>query len=270
MKKLATILAAIMVCSALFACNDSSDDATTTAAKTDAPAATTVAQTTTKAPDVTTNDPVTPPSTPAIDPDYVPADSSRFKLDGDLSDWEGLESISVIGQDYTEPKKVTFYAASTEKGLYLACDAYHELYISDGGDWWTNTNFEFFLGNSNNQYYVSAKDYPVGSTDAQPMLGAPEGYKIDDAVMVTKENEGGTAYHTIVEVFIATESLPEYVYDTDYYYAQVGLGWKTVGDLLIGGHQNANPDGSDEYWTYQWPRDCNLTIFGRGLVDENA
>lgn len=269
MKKLATILAAIMVCSALFAC-DSGDDAQTTAAKTDAPAATTTVAQTTTAPNVTTEDPTTPPSTPAVDPDYVPADSTRFKIDGDLSDWEGLETISVIGEGSTEPKKVTFYAAATEKGLYLACDAYHELYISDGGEWYTNTNFEFFIGGESNQFYVSAKDYPIGSTDTQPTLGAPDGYQIDEAVMVTKENEGGTAYHTIVEVFIATESLPEFAYDTDYYYANVGLGWKTVGDLLIGGSCDANPDGSDEYWTYHWPRTCDLTIFGRGLVDENA
>lgn len=275
MKKLATILAALLVCMSLFAC-DSGDSASTTAAKTDAPSKTTAAQvTTTKAPESTT-EPTTPPSTPATtggDDFSTPlADSTKFKVDGDLSEWKDVEKISIIGEGSTEPKKVDFYAIATDKGIYLACEAYHDSYITEGSEWYTNTNFEFFFkstsGGDSTQWYVSAKGYSLDGSGTLT-LGAPEGCQIDEAVMVTKESEGGTAYHSIVEAFISFESLPADLFDYDWNCLYCGMGWKTVGDLIIGGYCHINEDGSDEYWVYSWPSDAQLIVNGKGLIDEN-
>lgn len=274
MKKLATILAALLVCTSLFAC-DSGDSASTTAAKTDAPSQTT-ALITTKAPESTTA-PTTPPSTPATtggDDDLVTplADSTKFKVDGDLSDWKDVQKISVIGEGSTEPKKVDFYAIATDKGIFLACEAYHDSYITEGELWWQNTNFEFFLKSVNSgdtsQWWVSAKGYSLDGS-GELTLGAPEGCQIDEAVMLTKENEGGTAYHTIVEAFINFESMPADIFDYDWNCMYCGMGWKTPGDLIIGGYCHINEDGSDEYWVYSWPSDAQLLINGKGLIDEN-
>lgn len=271
MKKLATILAALLVCTTLFACSDG-DSSTTTAAKTDAPSQTNV---TTKAPESTTA-PTTPPSTPATtggDDTPTLADSTKFKVDGDLSEWADTKKITVIGEGSTEPKKVDFYAIATDKGIFLACEAYHDSYTNDAGEWYLNTNFEFFFkpttGTESTQWYVSARGYSLDGT-GELTLGAPDGCQIDEAVMITKENEGGTAYHTIVEAFVSFESLPADLFDTEWNCMYCGMGWKTPGDLLIGGSCNANPDGSDEYWTYSWPANAGLMVDGTGLFDENA
>ncbi len=275
MKKLATILAAILVCTSLFAC-DSGDSASTTAEKTDAPSQTTVLTTTIKTPESTT-EPTTPPSTPATtggDDDLVTplADSTKFKVDGDLSEWKDVKKLSVIGEGSTEPKKVDFYAIATDKGIFLACEAYHDSYITEGELWWQNTNFEFFFKSVNSgdtsQWWVSAKGYPLDGS-GELTLGTPEGCQIDEAVMLTKENEGGTAYHSTVEAFISFESMPADLFDFEWNCMYCGMGWKTPGDLIIGGSCNANPDGSDEYWTYAWPANSSLLIDGTGLIDEN-
>ncbi len=270
MKKFATILAALLVCTSLFAC-DSGDSASTTAAPSQ-----TTALTTTKAPESTTV-PTMPPLTTVTtggDDDLVPAlaDSTKFKVDGDLSDWKDVGKISIIGEGSTEPKKVDFYAIATDKGIFLACEAYHDSYITGGELWWQNTNLEFFFkptsSTDTTQWWISAKGYPLDGS-GELTLGAPEGCQIDEAVMLTKESEGGTAYHTTVEAFISFESMPADLFDYDWNCMYCGMGWKTPGDLIIGGYCNVNPDGSDEYWVYSWPADAGLLINGKGLIDEN-
>ncbi len=199
-------------------------------------------------------------------------DGVDIKVDGDVSDWEGLDKLSIIGEGSTAPKKVDFYAVSAADGIYLACDVYHDIY-ADGdkwSSWWQSTNFEFFLSpfdsDKSTQWWVSAKGHPLDGSGS-PTIGAPEGCKIDEAVMLTRENEGGTAYHTTIEVFISYESLPFTMVKGGN--VSCGMGWKSPGDLIIGGYCKINPDGSDEYWVYSWPSSADLTITSFGLIDQN-
>ena len=62
-------------------------------------------------------------------------EAPEITLDGDLSDWTGTHTLSVIGSGEFEGKKVTFYAFLGEDGLYLAADAYHATFSTTEGDW---------------------------------------------------------------------------------------------------------------------------------------
>lgn len=241
MKKLSFLLAILATAAmCLASCGGETTDTTTTPAGT--PAATTPAS--------TTKAQVTPPpigGEEGNEPEVVVPellDGSKFALDGDLTEYAGLHSISVIGEKATEEadyshKKVTFYGAMTTDGLYLACDAYHDIYIGGGtGDWWTNTNFEVFVGASSAQKYAFAKG-----------IGEACGTSGDDvtAFMKTEQlTDGPTQYHTITEMFIPTDYLNEA--DIMYNTMDVGVAWKTLGDLIIGGHGTAGPNNEDEYW----------------------
>ena len=88
--------------------------------------------------------------------------------------------------------------------------------------------------------------------------------------MITYENEGNTKYHTITEAFIAAENLPTESIDPDLNTVTVGVAWKTVGDLIIGGAAHVNEDGSDEYWVPLggWPDRPYLTATPEGLINE--
>ena len=239
MKKIALLLALMMVATmCLASCNNTEDTPSTT---TPAATTTTAGTTTTKTPP-----PVIEPEKTDEEEDKAPelADSTKFALDGSLAEWEGLHTISVIGEkandeaDYSH-KKVTFYGVLTDAGLYLASEAYHDIYIGNsGGDWWTNTNLEFFVGiGRGTQMYVYAKgeDQDCGTSG-----------ETVQAKMVTEVlTDGPTTYHTITEAFIPMAAIEtEIMYNT----VDVGIAWKTLGDLIIGGHGVAGPNGEDEYW----------------------
>ncbi|MBQ8381756.1 MAG: hypothetical protein IJX47_00965 [Clostridia bacterium] len=262
MKKLSFLLAILATASmCLASCGGESTDTTTDANNT---AGTTTAATTTKASVTNPLDNNTPDTTPEfVGPELL--DGSKFALDGDLSEYAGLHTVEVIGEkaaaneekDYTH-KKVTFYGAMTDTGLYLACDAYHDVYIGNGtGDWWTNSNFEIFIGASNAQKYVYAR-----GIDAECETSG------DDvtAIMVTEElTDGPTVYHTITEMFIPTD----YLSDSDIMYntMDVGVAWKTIGDVIIGGAAHVGPDGEDEYWVPKgtWPNGTKPIVAPSGI-----
>ena len=266
MKKLSFLLALVAVtsmCLASCAGDDATGDTTT-------PAATTTVATTDK-PKATNpldpggNGPVTeePPEiqAPAL------LDGTKFALDGKLDEYAGLHTLEIIGEKNeahdTTNKKVTFYGAMTDTGLFLACDAYHDIYIGAGaGDWWTNSNFEIFVGASNAQKYVYARG-----------IGAECATSGDDVqgFMVTEELTGAsTAYHTITEMFIPVDYLNEG--DIMYNTMDVGVAWKTIGDLIVGGAGTFTA-GADEYWVPKgtWPNNASKAIVaptGLWLPDE--
>ncbi|MBQ8287291.1 MAG: hypothetical protein IJX76_00785 [Clostridia bacterium] len=265
MKKLSfllAILATASMCLASCAGEDSSSNDqnkdTTTVATT--PAATPSGKVTNPLDNNNNNTPsITPPE--IIAPELL--DGTKFALDGDLSEYAGLHTLEVIGEKATDDadyshKKVTFYGAMTDAGLYLACDAYHDIYIGNGtGEWWTNTNFEIFIGASNAQKYAYAR-----GIDAECETSG------DDvtAIMVTEElTDGPTVYHSITEMFIPTD----YLSDGDIMYntMDVGVAWKTLGDLIIGGAANVGPNGEDEYWVPKgtWPNRTKPIVAPSGI-----
>lgn len=259
MKKIFLSAVAItLLCGMLFACAKGGD--VTTAAATDAPKVTTTEKPkVTPAPTLTT---ATPPSTGPVSGAYTLADGSKFSVDGKLDEWDGYKTVVLQGEGAYAHKKAVFYACYTDLGLFLACDAYHDEYISGVADWWKNSNFEFFIGFAPViQYYV----YADGIGNA-----CLKNNNVDDAVMVTYENEGNTKYHTITEVFIATDNLPTESIDPDLNTVMVGVAWKTIGDLIIGGAAHVNEDGSDEYWVPigGWPNQPYLTATPEGLINE--
>ncbi len=256
MKKLSLFLAVLFIFTlCLAACGG--EEATTTTA----PVATTT----------TSNKPATKPiTTPNLDIDPEPEpegpallDGSKFALDGKLDEYAGLHTIGVIGEKASDEKdfshkKVTFYGALTDAGLFLGCDAYHDVYIGNGaGDWWTNSNFEIFIGAGNAQKYVYARG--IGAeckTSGEDVQG----------IMVTEElADGPTSYHTITEMFIPMDYLNES--DILYNSIEVGVAWKTIGDLIIGGGATVGPDGEDEYWVPKdtWPNGIKPIVAPTGI-----
>ncbi len=261
------VLAAMAV--SLISCGGEST--ITTAGKTEAPATTTTAEIKTEA-KITTAAPTT---TVAPQTEVKPAfaDGSKFKVDGVLDEWTDIKKLSVVGDGAYEGKKVDFYACLTDKGLYIACEAYHNVYTTGVDSWWLNTNLEFFLGLAPSvQFYVYAN-----GMDSAPLTGIStdgvleDNIKIDEAVMNTStEDAGSTNYHTITEVFIALESLPTDAIDYDACELEIGIGWKTSTDNINNGACNANADGSDEYWVVAWPSSRTLYATPEGLVNPLA
>lgn len=258
MKKLSFVLALILACGVLASCGE--DTETTTAAPGNSNVNTTEKPSsadtvTTKAPDeskpaeTSTGDSSAAPSTPASGeeeekPKDELIDGSKFTVDGDLAEWEGLHTMVLEGEASTVGKKATFYGAMTTTGLYLACDAYHDVYKSGDGTWWANSNFEIFIESNSEQLFAYADG--IGADCLTGVGGSATG-KITSAVMKTTElSDDATKYHTVTEVFISNEDLPEDCVWLNT--VSVGVAWKTVSDLIIGGQYHFNADGSDEYW----------------------
>lgn len=251
MKKLSLVLALIMIATALFvACGGTDTDgdgtkAATTTLKTTAPQRTNA-----------TEDPGLnqEPETP----DLAEVD---ITIDGDLSDWEalGLHTVSVQGEKNgdldTSNKHVTFYGVFATDGIYLACDAYHDIYLYEAaGNWFENSNFEFFIGaGRSKQRYVYAR-----GIDQEPSVSSDG--DITEVVMKTEKIDQGTVYHTVTEVFIKIDNIAE----SDIYYntIDIGVAWKTIGDVIIGGAGTVGKNNEDEYWVPKgsWPDGDSKTI----------
>lgn len=232
MKKLTAVLAIVMVLAICIAACGTEKEPSDTSTK--APQSTTTAEVTTTVPsnpggDVTTTG----------DEGNVPVpDTDGMIVDGNLSDWANTDTIAIVGSGDYEGKKATFYAKLTDIGLYLACDAYHDTYTTTAGQWWENCNFEIFLGTANQQTWISA----MGMSDENDAC-ATEG-KITSAKMITEALEDkATAYHTISEVFITAENLPENSVVNGA--IRVGVAWKTVGDRC----NNCGNSETDDWWT---------------------
>ena len=165
--------------------------------------------------------------------DFTPKAAS-ITLDGKLDDWAGTKSLSTNeGTGEFAGKKATFYAVVREEGIYLACEAYHNVFKTDAGAWHENTNFEFFLRETGHvQYWVTAGQNGRANN-------------LTSAFIMKNETLSGaaTTYKTVTEVFIANCDLPN---DTTVRegVARVGLAWKTVGD----DKNNAHHGGTDNWW----------------------
>ena len=262
MKKLALILAIIMVVASvlsLVACttddgkkdDEKKDDVTTTT--------TTTVRTVDVDPDTGDDD-----DDDEDPPKEALADASKFTVDGDLSEWADLNKIEIVG-DPTDTvynsgnKKVYFWGALTEEGIYLACDVYYDIYKSGNAQWYQNTNFEIFIDSEAYQYYIYGE--ALGETAARST-------NIDESIMITTELTGeATKYHSVVEAFISNDNIADGANWRNS--INIGLAWKTEGDILIGGGLSGTGNtGGDEYWTPHectWPRSCEMVVTPSGL-----
>ncbi len=248
MKKTLSMLLALLTVVSIFAVGcDSEDDKkqTTTTEKT---------TTTTRRQAITPEDNDNPDEEIKV-PELTSGE--QFTLDGDLTDWADYKTIGIIGEaaencENSENKKVTFYGALTEKGLFLACDSYHDVYEgASAGNWYENCNFEFFVGSGNIQYYAYARgiDQPCSVVDGKGL----------EAFMKSEKIDQGTVYHTIVEVFLPMSEISE----ADIYYntLDVGVAWKTQGEDIVGGAGTVR-DGADDWWVPKgtWPNNDSKAV----------
>jgi len=167
------------------------------------------------------------------------AEDVSITVDGDISDWAGVKSVSIVGSGDYAGKTATWYGVLKDDGLYLACDAYHDVYINNGPSWHESTNFEFFVKYpSQVQYWVTARDgITTGSNNGN--------YKITDYKMVTTElTDAETNYRTVTEVFLKNGSFPADAVVNGA--VRVGFAWKTLTDLCNNG--NSNGGNADPYW----------------------
>lgn len=182
--------------------------------------------------------------------------ADAITLDGDLSDWEGIKTVSVVGSGDYEGKSATWYGKLTDEGLYLACDAYHSIFKTDAGEWHTNTNFEFFLRYPNQQQgWVSAK----GINGTTPT----EKNRITSSIMVTEAitEHGAATQHTVTEVFISNDIMGNMVYADA---IRVGLAWKTPGDDI--NNNGTGNSGIDNWWCVANPNgDTKSVVTANGV-----
>ena len=121
-----------------------------------------------------------------------------------------------------------------------------------------NTNFEIFIASNANQYFA----YGRGINN-----NAECSTNVDECAIVTEKIDLGTVYHSIAEVFISNDNLPEGVLDDGDHVIFMGIAWKTLEDLIAGGHCTAVDGQWDEYWVPKdaWPADCKLLAAPSGL-----
>ncbi len=185
-------------------------------------------------------------------------------VDGDLSDWAGTHTLSVVGSGEWEGKKVTIYGVLGEDGLYMAADAYHATFTTTAGEWWQNTNFEFFVnknGSRDNQCWVSAKDF---NADNAP-------FRSHEKMVAKMTNEKvGDLNHTVVELFMAYSDF-DFLSTGEDDFLRIGVAWKTIGDINNNGE--AAGGGNDEYWVpkFTWPDNRDKAhVTDCGIFDRNG
>lgn len=157
------------------------------------------------------------------------SDFKTVTLDGNLSDWEGIQGYTFTGTENTAHKDVTWYARKTSEGLFVAAKAHHDVFITDGDAWHTSTNLEFWV-NGGNQRYISAKGEAAGGV-----------YGTFTNVAYT----GGDAeYETVFECVIPTIYLESLLAGGET--ITIGFAWKTPGDVATGG--GAAGGAEDPWW----------------------
>lgn len=121
--------------------------------------------------------------------------ASNKTIDGSLSDWTAAEKTNPFVLPAAEGKSVTVYASKDDKGVNIFYDIHHKEHKTEEGEWFKNTNVEFYLGGGTKQFYVSAN-------------GAFGGVAEGNFFMHTEEETGG--YHTVVETFVPYSELSGY------------------------------------------------------------
>lgn len=180
------------------------------------------------------------------------SDFKTVTLDGDLSDWEGINGVTLTGTGDYSYKNVTWYARRTSEGMFIAAKAHHDVYVNDNPTWWQNTNLEFWV-NGDNQKYISANGNAAGG-----VYGTHTSRELDG---------DGALYETTFEAVIPTAYL-EALLDADGN-AKIGFAWKTPGDTITGG---GDPIGASEWWilaSHDRHKE-QFIVTEEGLVDPKA
>ncbi|MBQ8381967.1 MAG: hypothetical protein IJX47_02045 [Clostridia bacterium] len=158
------------------------------------------------------------------------AEAPAITLDGDVSEWEGLDTIVTT---LDSGAKYTYYGVVNEEGLYVAVDAYTTGFdASAEGDWWNSPNLEFFVGpytGDQNQRWVSCTNKEGG--------WRKEG-NVTDAAVTYEAVEGDVSNHFVIEAYIARAQLED-----GWFYAD--------GSIRVGMAVDTNnsPDGKGAYIT---------------------
>lgn len=168
-------------------------------------------------------------------PVFAVSAAPSISVDGKISDWKNVKSVSIVGSGEADGKSATFYGMLTKDGLYLAVEAKHSRYLTTNGAWWENTNFEVFFGRNNQQAWVSAQGMTAENTTPA------KSDNVEKAAMKTTGSEG--AYTSVAEMFIPKAKFAENSI-TDDGSINVGFAWKTLEDRCNNG---GNGDMTD-WW----------------------
>ena len=183
------------------------------------------------------------------------ADFKTVTLDGDLSDWEGINGVTFTSTGDYSYKDVTWYARLTDEGLFIAAKAHHDVYINNEEVWHMNTNLEFWV-NGGNQKYLAANGNCAGG-----VYGTHVSTELDGE---------GAKYETIFEGVIPTAYLEGIVGNSEE--VTIGWAWKTNGDVATGG--GANAGNEDAWWILPGRNQTNkaeqFIVTADGLVDPLA
>lgn len=148
---------------------------------------------------------------------YIDLDAESMapikNIDASLDDWTDEDKANPYIIPGADGQLITIYATKDAHGVNLFYDALHKEHKTEEGQWFMNTNAEFYLGSASTQYYVSA--------DGQKSLG-------DGVARIATENEDGM-YHTRFEIFVPYASIPGYNADSPTIPAR--FCWKVGGAL---------------------------------------
>ena len=199
------------------------------------------------------------------------AATAGITIDGDLSDWEGTKTQSVIGSGEYDGKKVTFYGVLADEGLYVAADAYHGTYRTDAGNWWENTNLELFIDrkayrDDSTQVWLSAQ----GMSDTNKNCAKSNNNIVAQMITTQVTDAGVAGYHTIAEMFLSKEDFELVRKNIRNDEIMVGMAWKTPGDNCNNGE--AGGGNANEYWVPKgsWPDNLDrLVVKADGVYTQN-
>ena len=180
----------------------------------------------------------------------------QFTLDGDLSDFRKYSESALMIQGIDDNacpdslnKCVYFYGVMTEMGMFVACEAYHNLL--DYGD--PNLLFDassFILLLDGREFFtvsaVGDDQFDINGTGIQ-------------AYMKTEELESPTNYRTVAEMFISAYDLEFYeIYPDSTDPVDICLAWVTPEDVICYEYNSTEIVTSD---VWEIPR-IELTRYG--------
>lgn len=174
-------------------------------------------------------------------------DDGSIEVDGNISDWTGIKTLSIVGSGLYSGKQVTFYGKMTKAGLYLAAEAYHATFTTGAGNWFDNTNFELRIGRNFGstgddnrrpaQFWVNATGETTCAKSSNITTAAISHETVSDRGQYV-------GHHTVIECFISAADLMKYDYMVADGMIYVGMAWKTNGD----GINNAQMGDGDAWW----------------------
>lgn len=203
-----------------------------------------------------------------------------FTIDGIILDGIRDEAYGAASTEakLNDNRNMQVWAKKTEQGVFIYAMSHSNEYKDNGGDWWDNSNFEFYLNNGD-QLCVNSKGYKQVVTE----------YFTKYTKLADEANAYNGKWENIYEIFVAKESIANFDNgDIQLNYAfKTGNGIDKAGyesDFIVQGAVTRNYDwwsyhavggcGSDAGWfngfNYNSAKPANLFIGTDGIKKVKA